>query len=227
MCMLCNARFSLINRRHHCRACGRVACAACCKERATLEYMKDDPKKRSPARVCTPCASMLARIEDYEKMMREHAEGGDSVDATPSTSTGIRVTRGVLKTHASNEAEPDASHADAHEKKRCVVFRDGVKPGATSPTSLNPPAEEKSTTVKPKKKNRKRHAVVRRIAELRLEEELGCALPTSTRPEFLIISPSGDMEMVAEECVVSRLKEDLPVTIVLKKNLSCVVKICK
>ncbi|PIO66043.1 FYVE zinc finger [Teladorsagia circumcincta] len=45
MCMLCNSRFSLLNRRHHCRACGRVACGSCCKEKATLEYMKDDPKK--------------------------------------------------------------------------------------------------------------------------------------------------------------------------------------
>ncbi|VDO96174.1 unnamed protein product [Heligmosomoides polygyrus] len=45
MCMLCNAKFSLLNRRHHCRACGRVACGACCKEKATLQYLKDDPKK--------------------------------------------------------------------------------------------------------------------------------------------------------------------------------------
>ncbi|KHJ75084.1 hypothetical protein OESDEN_25300 [Oesophagostomum dentatum] len=34
------------------------------------------------------------------------------------------------------------------------------------------------------------------------------------------------MEMVDEDWVKSRLKEDLSVTIVLKKNLSCVVKIC-
>uniref|UniRef100_A0A0K0D1Q9 FYVE-type domain-containing protein n=1 Tax=Angiostrongylus cantonensis TaxID=6313 RepID=A0A0K0D1Q9_ANGCA len=45
VCMLCNSKFSLLNRRHHCRACGRVACGSCCKERAVLHYMKDDPKK--------------------------------------------------------------------------------------------------------------------------------------------------------------------------------------
>ncbi|VDM62136.1 unnamed protein product [Angiostrongylus costaricensis] len=43
--MLCNSKFSLLNRRHHCRACGRVACGSCCKERAVLQYMKDEPKK--------------------------------------------------------------------------------------------------------------------------------------------------------------------------------------
>ncbi|EYC15537.1 hypothetical protein Y032_0036g3198 [Ancylostoma ceylanicum] len=230
MCMLCNARFSLLNRRHHCRACGRVACGSCCKERATLQYMKDEPKKQGPARVCTPCASMLARIEDYEKMMREHAEGGASDDVTPSTSSGSRVARGVLKTRGSSvgESEPETSQpSEGHEKKRSVVFRDGVKPGATSPpSSADPTMEEKSTTVKPKKKSRKRHAVARRVAELRLEDELGCALPTASRPQLLVVCPNGEMNMVDEEWVRARLKEELSVTIVLKKNLSCVVKIC-
>ncbi|KIH58995.1 FYVE zinc finger, partial [Ancylostoma duodenale] len=230
MCMLCNARFSLLNRRHHCRACGRVACGSCCKERATLQYMKDEPKKQGPARVCTPCASMLARIEDYEKMMREHAEGGASDEITPSTSSGSRVARGVLKTRGTSIGESEAETSqpsEGHEKKRSVVFRDGVKPGATSPSSSADPAmEEKSTTVKPKKKSRKRHAVARRVAELRLEDELGCALPTASRPQLLVVCPNGEMDMVDEEWVKARLKEELSVTIVLKKNLSCVVKIC-
>nr|CDJ97171.1 Zinc finger domain containing protein [Haemonchus contortus] len=232
MCMLCNSRFSLLNRRHHCRACGRVACGSCCKEKATLEYMKDDPKKQAQARVCTPCAIMLARIEDYEKMMREHAEENVSDETPPSTSTftSSRVSRGVLKTRTTNvsEAEAETSQpSDSSEKKRSVVFRDGVKPGASSPCGQMPATEEKSSAVKPKKKNRKRHAVARRVAELRLEDELGCALPTSTRTQLLVVCPNGEMDMVEEEWVSSRLKEELPVTIVLKKNLSCVAKICK
>ncbi|KAK6738566.1 hypothetical protein RB195_020587 [Necator americanus] len=226
MCMLCNTRFSLLNRRHHCRACGRVVCGSCCKERATLQYMKDEPKKQTPARVCAPCASMLARIEEYEKMMREHAEGGTVDNPTPSTSSGTRVARGVLKTRAESEPEPSQS-TEGQEKKRSVVFRDGVKPGATSPSNTGDPAmEEKSTTVKPKKKSRKRHAVARRVAELRLEDELGCALPTPSRPQLLVICPNGEINMEDEGWVKARLKEELPVTIVLKKNLSCVVKIC-
>ncbi|PIO65588.1 FYVE zinc finger [Teladorsagia circumcincta] len=156
MCMLCNSRFSLLNRRHHCRACGRVACGSCCKEKATLEYMKDDPKKQAQARVCTPCATMLARIEDYEKMMREHADV------------------------------------------------DGVKPGASSPSGeVDLSTEEKSSAVKPKKRSRKRHAVARRVAELRLEDELGCALPNATRSQFLVVCPNGEMNTVEEEWIFS------------------------
>ncbi|KAK5968811.1 FYVE-type domain-containing protein [Trichostrongylus colubriformis] len=232
MCMLCNSRFSLLNRRHHCRACGRVACGSCCKEKATLEYMKDDPKKQAQARVCTPCATMLARIEEHEKMMKEHAEVAHSDDtpASSSTSTGGRVSRGVLKTRTMSIAESEAEtsqHSDSSEKKRSVVFRDGVKPGAPSSSGEVSSAEEKSSAVKPKKKSRKRHAVARRVAELRLEDELSCALPTATRPQLLVVCPNGEMNMVEDKWVNSRLKEGLPVTVVLKKNLSCVTKICE
>ncbi|KAK6061969.1 FYVE zinc finger [Cooperia oncophora] len=235
MCMLCNSRFSLLNRRHHCRACGRVACGSCCKEKATLEYMKDDPKKQAQARVCTPCATMLARIEDYEKMMREHAEVSASNEAPISTSTsgGSRASRGVLKTRSASVGDSEAEtsqSSDSSEKKRSVVFRDGVKPGSSSPCGVVDPAgsaEEKSSAVKPKKRGRKRHAVARRVAELRIEDELGCALPTATRPQLLVVCPNGEINMVEEEWVNNRLKEELPVKVVLKKNLSCVVKICK
>ncbi|KAK6030691.1 FYVE zinc finger [Ostertagia ostertagi] len=233
MCMLCNSRFSLLNRRHHCRACGRVACGSCCKEKATLEYMKDDPKKQAQARVCTPCATMLARIEDYEKMMREHADVtiSDETPASTSTSAGSRVSRGVLKTRTTSLGDSEAETSqpsDSSEKKRCVVFRDGVKPGASSPSGeVDLSTEEKSSAVKPKKRSRKRHAVARRVAELRLEDELGCALPNGTRSQLLVVCPNGEMNTVEEEWVNNRLKEEFPVTVVLKKNLSCVVKICK
>ncbi|KJH42504.1 FYVE zinc finger [Dictyocaulus viviparus] len=231
MCMLCNSKFSLLNRRHHCRACGRVACGTCCKERAMLEYMKDEPKKQARARVCTPCASMLARIENYEKSIKEHADRNTAADTSPSTSTGNRMSRGVLKMRTSCVTEIETenlSSPDTTEKKRSVVFRDGVKPGAT--TSINGvdiDMEEKNTTLKPKKKSRKRQAITRRVAELRMEEELRCALPTPFRQKFLVVNSNGEMEMVDEEFLSAKLEEELPITIVLKKNLTCVVRICK
>lgn len=40
-CMLCASRFSMLRRRHHCRACGLVLCASCCGLRARLAYMGD------------------------------------------------------------------------------------------------------------------------------------------------------------------------------------------
>ena len=38
MCQTCSCEFSLVVRRHHCRACGRVVCSPCVANRAPLRY---------------------------------------------------------------------------------------------------------------------------------------------------------------------------------------------
>ncbi|KAG8234460.1 hypothetical protein J437_LFUL011859 [Ladona fulva] len=53
-CMSCAIKFTLIKRRHHCRACGKVLCSKCCSSKAKLTYMK-----HSEARVCLPCFGIL------------------------------------------------------------------------------------------------------------------------------------------------------------------------
>ena len=40
MCQDCCVPFTLTCRRHHCRACGKVLCAACCSEKHNLIYLE-------------------------------------------------------------------------------------------------------------------------------------------------------------------------------------------
>ena len=58
-CTLCNIDFSLLNRKHHCRSCGKIYCSTCCYEYQSLpSYMPRthtrfcDGKKH---RVCNIC----------------------------------------------------------------------------------------------------------------------------------------------------------------------------
>ncbi|KAM8894015.1 pleckstrin homology domain-containing family F member 2-like [Spinachia spinachia] len=53
VCMRCSGRFSVTQRRHHCRKCGFVVCAACSKTRAVIQHIH--PTKC--LRVCTRCHS--------------------------------------------------------------------------------------------------------------------------------------------------------------------------
>jgi len=55
-CSLCNSEFGWFNRRHHCRACGRVACDNCTSKRMALKNMGS-----SPVRVCDTCYTDLAQ----------------------------------------------------------------------------------------------------------------------------------------------------------------------
>uniref|UniRef100_A0A183BYF3 FYVE-type domain-containing protein n=1 Tax=Globodera pallida TaxID=36090 RepID=A0A183BYF3_GLOPA len=72
-CMLCSTRFSIVNRRHHCRACGRVLCRACCSQRRQLAYMEE---KEGKQRVCVPCnrtgtlTAMTTKMDKFLLPMR-------------------------------------------------------------------------------------------------------------------------------------------------------------
>ncbi|XP_048581610.1 zinc finger FYVE domain-containing protein 9 [Nematostella vectensis] len=55
-CMNCGLKFSLIRRKHHCRACGKVLCSSCCNMKFVLPYLGN-----KEARVCQVCCDVLLR----------------------------------------------------------------------------------------------------------------------------------------------------------------------
>jgi hypothetical protein len=50
-CYCCHSTFGLLNRRHHCRQCGKVVCNPCSENRKLLESSRTGKAKR----VCTKC----------------------------------------------------------------------------------------------------------------------------------------------------------------------------
>jgi hypothetical protein len=52
-CLLCATSFGLFTRRHHCRACGTIACGTCCKIRVFPD--------KSEHRVCNNCVESSSR----------------------------------------------------------------------------------------------------------------------------------------------------------------------
>ncbi|XP_037068619.1 uncharacterized protein LOC119089919 [Pollicipes pollicipes] len=62
MCQLCTAEFTVTNRRHHCRACGKVVCGDCSLGKAPLKYQHN-----CAARVCDVCLDALQKdLEDAD-----------------------------------------------------------------------------------------------------------------------------------------------------------------
>ncbi|XP_044285849.1 zinc finger FYVE domain-containing protein 9 isoform X2 [Varanus komodoensis] len=132
-CMKCEARFTFTKRRHHCRACGKVFCAACCSLKCKLIYMD-----RKEARVCVICHSVLMNAQAWENMMSassqspnpnnpaeycstipplQQAQASGALNSPPPT---VMVPVGVLK-------HPGAEVAQPREQRR-VWFADGILP---------------------------------------------------------------------------------------------------
>ncbi|XP_053981297.1 zinc finger FYVE domain-containing protein 9 isoform X2 [Hylaeus volcanicus] len=57
-CMFCDVKFTVIKRRHHCRACGKVLCNKCCSMKYKLEYQGN-----IDSRVCVSCYQLLTKAE--------------------------------------------------------------------------------------------------------------------------------------------------------------------
>lgn len=57
-CMACKTKFSLVNRKHHCRKCGGVFCASCTSRRTPVPTLPGYPAT-SLRRICDKCYSLL------------------------------------------------------------------------------------------------------------------------------------------------------------------------
>jgi hypothetical protein len=70
-CLLCLDKFSMSNRRHHCRSCGVLCCDACSSKRLRLRPSATSPKdsnaakKFEPERACDSCFNRLV-FEYYQ-----------------------------------------------------------------------------------------------------------------------------------------------------------------
>ncbi|KAL9950761.1 hypothetical protein ACROYT_G043318 [Oculina patagonica] len=67
-CMNCGLKFSVIKRRHHCRACGKALCSSCCNMKFLLPYM--DNKE---GRVCQVCCNALLRAQALSQVLENRS----------------------------------------------------------------------------------------------------------------------------------------------------------
>ncbi|XP_036410232.1 zinc finger FYVE domain-containing protein 9 isoform X1 [Megalops cyprinoides] len=145
VCMKCEVKFTFTKRRHHCRACGKVFCAACCSLKSRLMYMD-----RKEARVCITCHSALMNAQSWENMVSgcnqspnpnnpaeycstipplQQAQASGALSSPPPT---VMVPVGVLK-HPGNEGS-------LPREQRRVWFADGILPNGEVADSSNMPA---------------------------------------------------------------------------------------
>ncbi|XP_055497730.1 zinc finger FYVE domain-containing protein 9-like [Leucoraja erinacea] len=155
-CMKCEMKFTFTKRRHHCRACGKVFCAACCSLKYKLSYM--DMKE---ARVCVTCHSVLTSSQAWENMFNasasspnpnnpaeycstipplQQAQASGALSSPPPT---VMVPVGVLK-------YPGTEVTHSKEQRR-VWFADGILPNGevadAAKLSTGGPSMTRSLTV--------------------------------------------------------------------------------
>uniref|UniRef100_A0A182NG39 FYVE-type domain-containing protein n=1 Tax=Anopheles dirus TaxID=7168 RepID=A0A182NG39_9DIPT len=154
-CMQCNQKFSVIKRRHHCRACGQVLCSSCCCLKAKLEYMRD-----VEARICIECDVILSiqlqqamEADQHQQLLGAAMQGaaagaaaaaGGSSSRQPNPNNPMEycsVIPPLQQAAATNQPQSPISvmvpvgvlkRAGAPRnmrKDKNVIFSDGIRPG--------------------------------------------------------------------------------------------------
>ncbi|CAD5212381.1 unnamed protein product [Bursaphelenchus okinawaensis] len=222
-CMLCLAKFTLVNRRHHCRCCGRVLCSECCSIRRKLSYMEENEKAQ---RVCQPCNLTLDRIEVYEKMAenaqqtaQEAIEIDEPASSTASSESPLLARRkSVLKpTKSESEGQCPSENGGDFQRKRSVRFLDGIAPGADNTRQEGADGAQAST--KPAKPKR---VSSRKLKEYMAQDE-GKLLLSDESLYTVADSFTGELCKITMEKVVERFTTGFVVTLVVKRNIYLVI----
>lgn len=214
-CMRCETKFTVLKRRHHCRACGKVLCNNCCNMRAKLAYLDYQED-----RVCSICYHLLTSDDYYGEndSPNNNSQGAIAGCSAQPLPNPTPVPPGVLKRPNQPPKQP-----------KQVVFSDGIRPGGdltepegSSSNSLpkktlsrlrSPPVEVNSL---PAKLNKGRHSKLTRTI---VEDSIG-PLPPVLNCQELASDPTLDR-------LVSLLTCDYTITFGLLKNLHIQLKITK
>ncbi|CAD5216554.1 unnamed protein product [Bursaphelenchus xylophilus] len=226
-CMICLSKFTIVNRRHHCRCCGRVLCSECCSIRRKLDYMEENEKAQ---RVCQPCNLTLDRIEVYEKTQENiqpqqlesvENEVPTNLPSLPSTSTesSALVRRKSVLKQKRGDSESGQSPPDNGDlqRKRSVRFLDGIAPGTEN--TRNESAEGQQGSTRPTKPKR---ISSRKLRELMAQDE-GKLLSDGDRFYTICDTFTGELKRIQIEEITERFKNGFVVRLVIKRNVHLVI----
>jgi len=87
-CLTCHDKFTMANRKHHCRKCGALVCGKCSKNKAIVKE-----GQRDPVRVCDKCFELLLKDGSSAHVHTVDEKHDDATSTTtPTTTTDTTTT---------------------------------------------------------------------------------------------------------------------------------------
>ena len=225
-CMICSVRFTLVKRRHHCRACGKVLCGQCCSDKQYLQYLERE------GRVCTPCRTVLERLERAETgeqtVRRPNPANPMEYCSTVPVSEQVRaagsgpppsvmVPVSVLKRQGGPGGVSSSAGAAAAGENKSVMFSDGIRPGGDL-TELDGREPHRTLGRRPGARGRASRRRGRAQGPAGGQDVAASMMPSEGLP---LVSGRGQVE---EEEIIVWFSAGTSVSFVINKNMSVVTK---
>ena len=126
-CTLCEKKFSLTKRRHHCRKCGEIFCHSCSKTKLTVKGSNN--KKR----VCDSCVTNLSKKEKRNSNIK-------AVQKAKAEAEAADAITGEKKVDVDEDDEPESDYDDQD-----AMAVSAASPAAVAaPTAAAAPEESKA-----------------------------------------------------------------------------------
>uniref|UniRef100_A0A8D0L948 Zinc finger FYVE domain-containing protein 26 n=1 Tax=Sphenodon punctatus TaxID=8508 RepID=A0A8D0L948_SPHPU len=128
-CMVCKTeRFTMFNRRHHCRRCGRLVCSSCSTKKMIVEACRENP-----ARVCDQCYSYFNK-ESLSELVQDNSitkkEDQDLMEARSSSNEFLDYSA-VVQIPKATELEWLLSLSEEENETVCSEFYYEQAPSAS------------------------------------------------------------------------------------------------
>ena len=69
-CSRCSIKFTMINRKHHCRACGKIFCGSCSSHTASIpSYVHRVYSGNGGLRLCSGCNTLIVEKKQSRRMI--------------------------------------------------------------------------------------------------------------------------------------------------------------
>jgi len=107
-CSTCSKNFNMLQRRHHCRHCGRVICGKCGKKKHRVVLLKYG--YHEPVRVCVSCHEVCTQSEELMAAISAngYVAGGRACARAPHAQTHRRTRSTHARTHVPSERAASA-----------------------------------------------------------------------------------------------------------------------
>ena len=131
-------KFSVFNRRHHCRKCGALVCSKCSRKRALVVQVSTNRLQR----VCDDCYDEIVQVETREDRSLLHRSlNSDQL---------LRLRRDVKSPSSSSSSGSVDKRSNVEKRKNSVVSSEtSPKRKETSPTRRSPsPIKDEYVTIR-------------------------------------------------------------------------------
>lgn len=146
-CMHCDTKFSMIKRRHHCRACGLLLCSNCCSEKFQLHYLG------SEGRICKTCHETLVKTQQQQGTQPRNPNPANPMEYCSTLPPQQQVSPGTVQTPTVMVPSGVLKRGPRSSERKSVIFSDGIRPGTDLDEATGSSSPRAAVTEKPPKIN--------------------------------------------------------------------------